>query len=53
MRTIDAATSRTGIWVWLAVIVGVYLVLAASTGWLLTRLADRQPSVTASSESAP
>jgi cytochrome d ubiquinol oxidase subunit I len=53
MRTIDAATSRTGIWVWLAVIVGVYLVLAVSTGWLLTRLADRQRGVTMSSEAAP
>ncbi len=41
MRTVDAATTRTGIWLWLVAIVAVYAVLAASTAWLLVRLAKR------------
>jgi len=41
MRTVDAATTRTGIWLWLVAIVAVYLLLAASTAWLLVRLARR------------
>jgi cytochrome d ubiquinol oxidase subunit I len=41
LRTADAVTSRGGIGWWLAVTVGIYLVLAAACSWLLLQLARK------------